>query len=210
MNYCFSSTVGQGGVNGDGLGTYHGHIPTNGGSISYDSVKAQACLQDIASIPCGVITSAAYLQIRNDCYGAMVGTIPVGGSGCTTNLDCAPQGYCNIVGDAGTGTCTMVENLGTGCTFNEQCTYRGTGMPAAFCATGGSNTCVAQGDVDAACGTTFFYEQECTSELCVAPGVCGTQAVFSDPGVTLACQWASAPASRPKMRAEAADALLHT
>jgi hypothetical protein len=182
-NFCVSSTLGQGGVNGDGLGNYQSQIPVNGGSITWNPAKAQACLQDIANIPCGTVTSANYLQIRNDCYGALVGTIAVNGSGCVNHLDCAPQGYCNIIGDAGTGTCAALVSAAGACTFNEQCTYRGTGQPAMFCNTGGSNTCVPQGDVDAACGTTNEYNQECTTELCVAPGVCGTQTIFSDPGV---------------------------
>jgi hypothetical protein len=187
MNYCYTSTLGQGGVNGDGLGYYAGRIPAEGGAIMFDSAKAQACLQDIAAIPCGIVTSQTYLQIRNDCYAALVGTIAVGGTGCTTTLDCAPQGFCNIVGDAGTGTCVALSGGGGPCTVNEQCTYRGTGQPAQFCDNegpdAGSYTCVPQSGVDGGCGVTFYYEQECTSELCVSPGVCGTQTVFSDPGV---------------------------
>jgi hypothetical protein len=44
--------------------------------------------------------------------------------------------------------------------------------------------CLAQGGVDASCGVTYpDYDQECTTDLCVAPGVCGSNNVFSDPGV---------------------------
>jgi hypothetical protein len=183
FSLCVLSTLAIGGANGDGLGLYNGRIPNNGGAIMFNTAMAQTCLQDISTIPCGMITTQVALQIRSDCYGALVGTIPVGSAGCSTNLDCA-QGYCNIVGDAGTGTCTALVADGGACTFNEQCSYRGSGQPAQFCNTGAATpTCVPQTAIGGMCGFTTYYNQECTTEICAPPANCAAQGVFADPGV---------------------------
>jgi hypothetical protein len=192
MNFCITSTLAQGGFNGDGLGNYSGRIPNNGGAITFNATSAQTCLTEIAALPCGMVTSQQLVQIRNDCYGALVGTIPVGGTGCTTSLDCAPQGWCSIVGDA--GTCTALAGDGGACGVglapsipsNDQCSYRGTGQPALYCDNqvpdgGGTHTCLAQPGPGGTCGTTFYYGQECTTEICT--GTCGMTTPFSDPGV---------------------------
>ncbi len=184
MNACYTSTLGQGGANGDGLGVYSVAIPADGGHIMFNPTSAQACLQDIASIPCGMVNSQTFLQIRSDCFGALVGTIPVGGTGCASDLDCAPQGYC----DTATNTCTALAGDGGACLTNPQCSYRGSGSPAQYCdynllIDSGTRRCLPQGASGAMCGTTFYYNQECTTELCVSPGQCGTATVFGDPGV---------------------------
>ena len=161
---------------------------TDSGTVRYDQPSGDKCLSDIQALACGLLPSAALLTIRADCFAAIQGTIPLGATGCVTSLECAPQGFCSVTTDGGTRSCVPLAGPGGSCTGNEQCSYHASGQPALYCDVrfndAGTHVCLAQGGVDASCGVTYpDYDQECTTDLCVAPGVCGTNNVFSDPGV---------------------------
>ncbi len=199
MGFCVASTEQNGGVNGNGLSLYDPVLMQPGVHVTFDQTMATQCLQDNAALPCDTVTSATFLQLRNDCYGAIVGAIPLNGTGCTSAIECANGAFCSPATDGGAGTCVMLAGDGGACLTNDECAYRGSGVPAQYCNNQGfddagaigSNTCLPRGAMGASCGLTPLYNQECSSELCVADSVsptggsCGTATVLSDPGVSM-------------------------
>jgi hypothetical protein len=166
-------------------------ISRDSGTITFDQTSASRCLNGIAAIPCDTLTSSTLLTIRSDCFGAVQGTIPVGGAGCTKSVECAPQGFCQPATDGGPGSCLAILAQDAGCTSDEQCSYRKTGQPAQYCDVwyqdaGGTRVCVPQKAVGGSCVDIDDYNFECTTDICVTSGatpVCGSSNPFSDPGV---------------------------
>ncbi len=203
MPFCVQSQESVGGANGNGLSVYTFVEPfPPDAQVRLDPTLASKCLADNTGLPCGVFDAGALLTIRNDCFGAMVGLIPVNGTGCRSTIECAPSGYCRVSADggadAGGGKCVAILEAGAPCVTDDQCSYRGTGIPAQFCdnQTGaygviddggscgiGTNTCTARAPTGGACsGCGFLYNNACVTEICNGSGVCDSLEVFSDPG----------------------------
>jgi hypothetical protein len=128
------------------------------------------------------LTSAATLMLQSECFGALTGQLTVDAGPCRTSIECAANEYCAKIGDAG-GTCAPLVALTQPCSrsSSEECSYLGTGTPAAFCALaadGGPGVCQPTVAIDGGC----TLNNQCQSGLCDFP-TCGTQQVVSDPGV---------------------------
>lgn len=128
------------------------------GHLTFNPVLAKACLRGISQVTC-VNGAAAYKQITDDCYGAFVGNQPIGAS-CVKTIECVPGSYCakpsidgGPAGDTGPGKCAALKNIGDSCDYNleainnslpiDECTYRSSGTPAAYCSKAADNKCVA-------------------------------------------------------------------
>ena len=152
----------------------------DGGNLSFDPVQAKECLRRIAQVSC-VNTAAAYKSVSDVCYKAFVGTKPIGGA-CAQTIECAPGSYC-MKPDAGAtpftapGTCTALKAIGDTCNYDQQnahnglgvdeCTYRASGVPAAYCAknTGKCSALVADGIFSG----NFSPNMQCVSGILNAP-----------------------------------------
>lgn len=146
--------------------------------VAFDPAKAAACIAEIQSFPCGLISAMKSITLQQDCFAALKGTVAVGAS-CVANAQCLSGNFCNVV-DGGAGTCAPLAAIGSPCTSAAQCSYLGIGSPANYCDTA-SNTCLAQHAIDAGC-TNY---QQCVTNICKFPAqTCSDNYVFTDPGVT--------------------------
>jgi len=172
---CVSAIENNGGVRG--LGNYAASLDS--GNVDYNPVAAAACLNDIAAVPCGNLTSVTVLNLQSDCYGALVGTLSTNSGPCKTSLECVSGNYCSSSARDG-GSCVQVQGLNGPCTrtLDDECSYLGTGI-STFCALdGGVGQCQATEPIEAGCSTNA----QCQSGLCGGAG-CTTQEVLTDPGV---------------------------
>lgn len=186
MSQCISDFEAAGGFNGDGLYLATSALETDGGAqVTFNQTSATTCLNDIAAMGCGSDQDTAWQQTTSDCFGALTGLIPSGGTYCHGSIECASGSYCDVA----TGTCEPILALGSACTSNDQCEYRGTVNITAYCDVGypnpssGSQTCVSATAVGGACGLTYYYEQECQTFVCNPDtALCDTAQLFSDVG----------------------------
>jgi len=158
------------------------------GNIAFDPSAASNCLATINALPCPQTTAAENLALINACAAAMQGTLNVGETGCRSSWDCKQPGYCDRVGDAGTGTCTAILGLLQPCKdseFSQDCTSLGN-APGAFCGPHGatSPTCLVaekEGgvcDENAQCNSTLCYNNCVPAEPFGVPGDGGTCGFF--------------------------------
>ncbi len=119
----------------------------DGGNLSFDPIEAKECLRQIALVSC-VNTAATYKNVSDHCYKAFIGKKAIGGA-CAQTIECVPGSYC-MKPDAGAspftapGTCAALKPIGATCNYDVQnahnglgvgeCTYRASGVPAAYCA----------------------------------------------------------------------------
>src|SRR4029077_10702533 len=110
-------------------------------------------------------------SITSACAAVMHGTIPVGGTGCSSSWECVPGSFCDPT--VGGGTCTFLVGQGGACGTkalnDEMCAYLSTHNPPQFCnAINGSMTCAPLQADGANCMDSMgnFYDLSCTSELC--------------------------------------------
>jgi hypothetical protein len=180
------------------------------GVFVFDSTKAQACLNDIASIDCSanLLTTAAQTALLNDCTEAVVGTIAAGAS-CQLSVQCSQNQFCNVPSDGGLlgvcaplvgdgGTCSIGPVSGTPAIPNyglsqEPCSFRRSGNTNLRC----QNAGLVSGNPNPlpwTCGPTVSptatppnndcnFNQDCTTQLCNADNnfVCATSELFADP-----------------------------
>jgi hypothetical protein len=150
------------------------------GAITYDPAAAANCLQEVSRLPCGVVQADMLLQVQNDCFAAMKGTLGADAGPCINSGECLPGQYC-LLGDASTGTCAPLQGQGQPCTDtvrSSDCTYLGNGDPALYCAQGDAGaTCQPAQPLDAGCK----YNAQCESQTCKAP-YCASSLVFANPG----------------------------
>lgn len=128
------------------------------GHLTFNSVVAKACLRGISQVSC-VNSAAAFKQVTQDCFNAFVGNQPIGAS-CVKTIECVPGTYCakplvdgGPAGDLGVGQCAALKNIGDTCNYDleaannalpiDECTYRSSGTPAAYCSKSAGNKCVA-------------------------------------------------------------------
>lgn len=152
------------------------------GELTFDPVKGQACLNDIAAIDCSSnqLTSAVQKKILSDCTAAMVGTLGVGAD-CNVTIQCAPGEYCDLPTDGGQGACAALQSQGGSCYFGihsfalseEACGFRRTGSAGLRCNNADLEAGVANPPSAWVCtpqqaeaGATCFFNQDCTSGLC--------------------------------------------
>lgn len=154
------------------------------GNVKLDSTASQACLAELATLSCPVITSNEALKVTDDCYNAAVGTLPVGGN-CILSIECQKGEYCKFAGvdagksDAGTtqGQCANLIAQGSNCGqtppygdpayASTECAWRGWHSPAEFCdydtyPDASGYKCQALRSNNAAC----FADNECASGMC--------------------------------------------
>ena len=157
----------------------------DGGNVTFDKASADQCLSLIQGLSCGTantsVTSAQLLAIRSACYGAITGKIPVGSTGCSESIECAPPGHCEPFDG---GTCVTAYPTGANCVMSgdtptaslNRCGRAYTGQPD-YCEVGDfftiaeAGTCAPPQDLDASCATPF----ECASWTCETtnfPGSC--------------------------------------
>jgi hypothetical protein len=162
-----------------------------GGNVSFDQSKASQCLSLIQNLSCSTsstaVTSAEVIAIRDACYGAITGNIPVNGTGCTSSIECAPPSHCEPQGG---GTCVAPYANNDNCILGGdqiidseyRCGRAYTGEPG-YCGVGNfftiqeAGTCAPPEAIDASCATQF----ECASDLCDTtsfPGKCTTSAAL--------------------------------
>jgi hypothetical protein len=158
------------------------------GHVGYDAAAASACLDEWSTLACGTVSAASLEKIKDDCFGATVGTLSIDAGPCLDSLECAFNEFCRI-GDAGTGTCVALSGPGQPCTdiaTSFDCDYLGLGTRSQYCAPGdGGATCQSTLPEDASCST----ENACQSGICVSPR-CVSAAVFSS---TPICQFFALP-----------------
>ena len=176
------------------------------GTLSYDSAKAAACLNDINAIDCtgNVITTTQQKTILTDCTAAVFGTFAAGAT-CTESVECAAGMFCATASDGGpaVGTCVPLRGDGGACgdfgdipletdygLSEEACSYRRTGNTGLRCDNADPNTgavydggpavwtCKPAADIDGGCN----FDQDCTSGLC-DPGPPGYPFVEPEGGV---------------------------
>jgi hypothetical protein len=161
----------------------------DGGHISYDPTNAANCLGELGNINCGTVDAGSIQQYISSCGQAMVGTLGVGSSGCTSAWDCAPPSYCdNFLADGGTvdggkGTCKALAPIGSPCqdiTLSTDCSENGLGHPSNYCAPN-------DGGLGGLCepafanGTPCFEDTQCQTQICeVTTNECLGTLVFSD------------------------------
>jgi hypothetical protein len=159
-----------------GISLYNASL--DAGTVVYDASAAAACLAEVTSIPCGLISAVDLVKLQTDCFAAMTGTIAVNANGCKTSLECVTGAYCDRAdaGDGGLGTCAALAPDGGGCVRDEQCSYLAQGKPPSQC-DNDAQVCEGTLPVDAGCNQS----SQCASQLCL--GKCQSTGVISDPGV---------------------------
>jgi hypothetical protein len=169
----------------------------DGGVLTFDPAKAQACLNDLAAIDCGLneVTAALQASLLDDCTAAVTGTLTVGAT-CASSIQCLTGEYCDTPTDGGAGQCALLQTAGGSCSFGTQtaessesaCSFRGSGDTALRCANAdvnahalleaGSWVCAPAGAADAGCN----LDDDCVTRLCITPaGTCVSARVFVDP-----------------------------
>jgi hypothetical protein len=154
------------------------------GNLGYDASAAYACLHEFLSFNCGTISATTLDKVRDDCFGAINGTLAIDAGPCATSLECQPGAYCHIVASADGGAaawCAPLLAIGQPCADNinsTDCTYLGNGTPQASCrGPDGGTTCQAS----APAGGTCTFNPDCQSGVCFTP-MCISTYDFSDPG----------------------------
>jgi len=150
------------------------------GNLTFDPNQAMTCINALQAWPCGAMTAAAHQTILTACTGVLGGTIPIGGTGCQSPLECVSGAYCNG------STCTALQTSGGSCTSDWACSYAGTKTPAFYCnfypgdgGTPSSGTCAApQADgTSSFCGNgNISSDFACTNHLCGDNNTCATTA----------------------------------
>jgi hypothetical protein len=169
-------------------GSSTGAVLASGGNVVFNTAKAAACLNELASVDCvaNQVTGPEQTQIFQDCFAAYTGTLPVG-SACHQPIECAPGNFCNPVdggvGDAGAiGLCQPLVGVGGACGFlganvnvaQSACSYRGSGSNGFFCRNYDPANSATQIDPSLwtcqpqqATGTGCYADQDCTSFICL-------------------------------------------
>jgi hypothetical protein len=175
-------------------GSSFGSDLLDSGRVTFNASKAQSCLSQLAAIDCvtNQLTSAVDIALYANCFGALIGTLPVDAS-CAGSIECAPGEFCDPVeAGADASVCRALRTANQVCSdfypnpdsgaapsaaqlTNAQsaCSYRGSGDTNLACAYLDSTTfgylypavCVAAGPLDAGC----VSDQECTSKTCSVP-----------------------------------------
>ena len=133
------------------------------GSVVYDGVAAQACIDEIAAGGCETLDQRA----STTCQAVLVGSAAEDAD-CELDEECEAGLYCSI-GDTCPGTCTPLEAAGRACNESSQC------RSGLTCGTTG--VCVApaklgepckQGEPDCSGGSICLGDSEATN----TPGEC--------------------------------------
>ena len=152
----------------------------DGGRLSYQPAASCGCLEAISNLGCGFISSDGLSALRDACFGALEGTVPIanadGGSACASSFECEPGSFCTVeypgdLADAALGTCQPLVGDGGACTTDNQCDYLTNGHPASYC--GADNTCIPQKDAGELCTKS----SACQSNFC--SGTCAGGIVFA-------------------------------
>jgi hypothetical protein len=169
------------------------------GDLTLDPVKAQACLNDLASVNCAATTGTDTVKEFDDCYTALSGTLTTGAP-CVKSVECVQSDFCDLPTDGGaTGTCQPMRTSGEPCgdfgsrslvQSEEACSYRGSGNTGLRCANvdlatltvldAGTWVCSPEVAPDSGCG----FAVDCTTRLCdPGPGFSLYQCVDTKPYV---------------------------
>jgi len=164
------------------------YLTNDAGKMQLDDAKAQQCFVDINRLSCGEVSPETFKQIHADCLAGAVGTIPLGGTGCTGSPECAPPNHCDKPDGGATGTCTAPRAANAECDLGyynfdgtgrvggnyyepqAQCGYLLTGDPG-YCAN--ADTYVGYRDGTRKCSPTVANDErcwvnvECQSRFCV-------------------------------------------
>ena len=146
----------------------------NAGRIQVNTGTASDCYAKLRALPCTSLTAATYAAVVTSCYGAIQGTVAVGGD-CRATIECQPGNFCSPFTDGGTfptdaglapiiGKCAPIKAVAATCGEDQECAYRSNGNacdPA-------TSKCVGPLANDSECR----FSGQCTSKLCV--GTCAT------------------------------------
>jgi len=150
------------------------------GLVTYDATASYTCLREWLSFQCGTVSAAGLQKVKNDCYGAMAGTLGINAGPCIDSIQCKSGEYCRL-GDAGNGTCVPLSGLGQPCadtTNSFDCSYLGLGNPAQYCAAlEGGSICQNALPSDAGCTTNAT----CQAGVCIFPRCVDTTVFSSTP-----------------------------
>jgi hypothetical protein len=152
------------------------------GDLTLDQAKAQACLDDLATVDCPSSTGTQVVQQFSDCYQALVGTLGTGAS-CTDSIECGLSDFCDLPLDGGAvGTCQALRTTGGPCgDFGSQntiqseqaCSHRGAGLNGLRCSNADLNTGDPFPDAaswlcepEVAAGSGCNLAVDCTTKLC--------------------------------------------
>jgi hypothetical protein len=183
QNGCVPTLDTYGGV----VGIADFNSALDSGLVLYDASAAKTCLDYVYSFTCGTVPASAITFIRDQCFGAMQGTLTAGNGPCVNSLQCTSGLYCQLTADGGPGNCTALKTQGQPCvdtTLSTDCTYLGNGTPALYCfdpMDGGAPTCQPALPLDA---STCTGNAACQTWTCNYP-TCVDTVVFSDPGTPM-------------------------
>ncbi len=127
------------------------------GRVSYDSVAAQTCLDQVASVTC-----AEAQGIMRDCAAVFQGLVADGAT-CAADAECGPSSYCDDPFDCGNvGVCRPRAALGASCVSDSGC------AGDAYC---GNGVCRSYVEVGGACASPLRcrFGLECWSGTCGDP-----------------------------------------
>ena len=166
------------------------------GHSTFNAASAQSCLADINALGCAQITTAQAQTMRQDCFGAVNGTLP-NGAACGSAVECASGEFCNLPTDGGTGACAALRVSGSPCgnfgavdpvQSQQACSYRGSASSSLTCqwadfVTGnlfdaGAWQCVPEQAQGAGCNS----DPDCTGKLCDPNQnfICAATAAFAN------------------------------
>jgi len=151
----------------------------NSGHIDIDQTAATSCLAALSTLTCGTISGTEYAAMAKNCLGALKGNLATGTGPCVGSVECN-NGYCQLPGDGGAGSCVALSAQGQPCSpignGNDQCMYRGwLGATPLRCdiVETQANTCnFESADASFKCtpkttnGNSCLYEWECATNTC--------------------------------------------
>jgi hypothetical protein len=150
------------------------------GHLFLSKAQADRCMRETAAVDCSVLRTADYVRWTHACASAIVGVIPMGGSGCHYAFECPSDAYCDSA-----GVCRGLKREGETCTEAGECMDRAVAGAELYC----SGTAAAPG----VCTRTLAEGATCGGSLQCSGGICRVQTsgqkscvsgvTVADPGV---------------------------
>jgi hypothetical protein len=168
---------------GPGWGNIEVARPAFGdGHLLLSKVQADRCMRETAAVDCSVLRTADYGRWTHACASAIVGLIPMAGSGCHYSFECPSDAYCDSA-----GVCRGLKQEGETCTEAGECMARALAGAELYC----SGTAAAPGVCTRTLGegATCGGSSQCAGGICrvktagQTAKTCVAQVSVADPGV---------------------------